>query len=83
MMCYKIGYYLKAAKQIELVRMKCEFLIDEFGDVALRQATEIWIRVVNTVPIDHEQMFSKFLYDSGKAYSTPKERSIHVSESFS
>lgn len=61
MVCTKIGQYLKLVHNKELIRMNCEFLVDDFDQVFLMSARDIWIREVNEMPTDHERMFSQFL----------------------
>lgn len=60
----------------ELIRMECQFLVDDFGNIQLVKAKEIWIREPNQMPTDHERMFSQFLMNQEKKDKFLAEESV-------
>ena len=61
--CQKICYYIKLVHNVEVIRMNCEFLVDEFEEIFLHNATEIWVRSLNKVPQNDGKNFCKFLVE--------------------
>ena len=45
--CVKIAAHLKKAANVELVRMRCIFLQDDFDKIWLHSLSEVWIRSQN------------------------------------
>ena len=48
LVCCKMCYYIKLVHNVEVIRMKADFLVDEFGKIWLADTRDAWVRKVNT-----------------------------------
>ena len=63
MVCNKIGHYMRLVYEKELIRMDCEFHIDLFGTIWFYHAKDIWVRCNNELIKNHDEIFSRFIFD--------------------
>ena len=64
--CTKVGYYLRRLYGIELLKMHAEFSLDDFGKVWFYHAKDIWVRRVNNLPSDYDQLLQSFILNEIK-----------------
>lgn len=61
-MCHKIGYYLQKLHKLDLVRMKVDFHVDEWGKVYLFGVTDLLVRKDRHVPTENDGLLAEYIF---------------------